>query len=59
MGQMNVLENVLETSQSLAEHFDVNERTVRRDLYVLQQKGFVRHDGPDKGGRWIVIKTPY
>lgn len=55
----NVLENVLETSQSLAEHFDVNERTVRRDLYVLQQKGFVRHDGPDKGGRWIVIKTPY
>ena len=59
-GQMdvmeNVLENVLETSLSLAEVFDVNERTIRRDLFVLQQQGYIRHDGPDKGGRWIVLK---
>ena len=26
------------------------ERTIRRDLSVLQTKGFIRHDGPDKGG---------
>ena len=32
------------------------ERTIRRDLSVLQTKGFIRHDGPDKGGRWVVIK---
>ena len=59
-GQMdvieNVLENVLETSLSLAEVFDVNERTIRRDLFVLQQQGYIRHDGSDKGGRWIVLK---
>ena len=27
------------------------ERTIRRDLSVLQTKGFIRHDGSDKGGR--------
>ncbi|MBQ8709502.1 MAG: DeoR family transcriptional regulator [Bacteroidaceae bacterium] len=32
------------------------ERTIRRDLSVLQTKGFIRHDEPDKGGRWVVIK---
>ena len=59
-GQMsvleNVLKNVLETSASLAKYFKVDARTIRRDLSVLQTKGFIRHDGPDKSGRWVVIK---
>ena len=55
-GQMNVLKNALETSASLATHFKVDARTIRRDLSVLQTKGFIRHDEPDKGGRWVVIK---
>ena len=55
-GQMNVLENVLDTSASLATHFKVDARTIRRDLNVLQTKGIIRHDGPDKGGRWVVVK---
>ncbi len=55
-GQMNVLENVLETSASPATHFKVDARTIRRDLSFLQTKGFIRHDGPDKGGRWVVIR---
>ena len=55
-GKMNVLENVLETSASLATHFKVDARTIRRDLSVLQTKGFILHDGPDKGGRWVVVK---
>lgn len=46
---MNVLKNALETSASLATHFKVDARTIRRDLSVLQTKGFIRHDGPDKG----------
>ena len=52
----SVLENVLETSASLAWHFKVDARTICRDLSVLQTKGFIRHDMPDKGGRWVVIK---
>lgn len=55
-GQINVLDNVLETSSSLATHFKVDARTIRRDLSVLQTKGFILHDGPDKGGRWVVVK---
>ena len=51
---MNVLENVLETSASLATHFKVEARTIRRDLSVLQTKGFIRHNGPDNGGRRVV-----
>lgn len=58
-GQGNVLENVLqnaiETSATLAIYFNVSERTIRRDLQTLQTKGIIRHDGPDKGGRWKVI----
>lgn len=55
-GQINVLDNVLETSASLATHFKVDARTIRCDLSVLQTKGFILHDGPDKGGRWVVVK---
>lgn len=55
-GQMNVLKNALETSASLATHFKVDARTIRRDLSVLQTKGFIRHDGPDKDGRRVDIK---
>ena len=51
----NVLENVLETSDSLAAYFGVNARTIRRDLSDLQTRGIIRHDGPDKGGRWIIM----
>ena len=46
----SVLENVLVTSASLAWHFKVDARTICRDLSVLQTKGFIRQDRPDKGG---------
>ena len=52
----NVLENVLETSASLAEYFQVNERTIRRDLKVLHSKGIIRRIGPDNGGHWEIIE---
>ena len=55
-GSKNVLENVLETSASLAEYFHVNERTIRRDLKVLQSKGIIRRVGPTKGGHWEIIE---
>ena len=54
-GKLNVLENVLETSASLAFYLGVNERTIRRDLQVLQKQGIIRRVGPDKGGHWEVI----
>jgi len=53
---MSVLDNVLETSASLATHFKFDARTIRRDLSILQTKGFIHHDGQDKGGCCVVIK---
>ena len=55
-GQWNVLENVLETSATLADLFGVDARTIRRDLYALQSKGVIRRDGPDRGGRRVILK---
>ena len=56
-GKENVVENVVENADSLAKHTGATARTIQRDLATLQQMGFIRHDGPDKGGRWIVLKT--
>ena len=33
----------------------VEARTFRRDLSVLQTKGVIRHDRPDKGSRWLIL----
>ena len=52
----NVLENVLETSATLAALLGVDARTIRRDLNSLQSKGVIRRDGPDRGGRRVVLK---
>lgn len=51
----NVLENILETSASLASYLGVHERTIRRDLQFLQKQGLIRRVGPDKGGHWEVL----
>lgn len=53
----NVIENVLETSATLAKRYNVNERTIRRDLAVLQELGIIRHAGPDKGGKWVILEN--
>jgi ATP-dependent DNA helicase RecG len=53
----DVLENVLETSSSLASKLGVDARTIRRDLSTLQTLGYLRHVGPDKGGRWQILQT--
>ena len=55
--QDDFLEDVLETSASLATYFKVNERTIRRDLSTLQAKRIICHIGPDKGGRWIILAS--
>ncbi|MBR1374080.1 winged helix-turn-helix transcriptional regulator [bacterium] len=34
---------------------DRTEGSVRHHLNKLQEKGIIRHQGPDKGGYWEVI----
>ena len=44
-----------ELGNTANEQFGVDARTIRRALNVLQTKRLIRHDGPDKGGRWIIL----
>ncbi|MBR4273640.1 MAG: DeoR family transcriptional regulator [Bacteroidales bacterium] len=53
---INVIENNEETAETLSAFFGVSVRTIRRDLIFLQENGFIRHIGPNKGGRWQVLK---
>ncbi len=55
-GQSSVTENVTENVTALSKLLKVSERTIKRDLAKLQTLGLVRHDGPDKGGKWVVLK---
>lgn len=58
--QRNVIENDTANDTvnavTLAEHFSVSVTTIKRDLSTLQKLGLIRHEGPDKGGRWVVLK---
>ena len=58
-GTINVPENVQVNVQvnipNLAALFNVSEKTVRRDLYVLRDKNLIQYVGSDKTGHWEVI----
>lgn len=56
-GQSNVTENVTENVTTLSKLLKVSERTIKRDLAKLQTLGVIRRDGPDKGGKWVVIEN--
>ena len=49
--------NDTENAVTLSEYFNVSIITIKRDLSVLQKLGYIRHDGPNKGGRWLILKT--
>lgn len=41
--------------KQMSEIFAVTERTIERDLAVLQKKGIVRHEGKARTGHWVVL----
>lgn len=51
----NVTDSTKETTDTLAKKLSVSVRTIKRDMKVLQEYGFVKRDGADHGGRWIPI----
>ena len=46
-----------ETMSSLAQKLGISDSTVKRELKVLVKTGWIKHFGPDRGGRWLVIKN--
>lgn len=51
------LDNDPETMSSLAQKLGISDSTVKRELKVLVKTGWIKHFGPDRGGRWLVIKN--
>ena len=44
------------TVSVIAKKISVNEKTVKRDIAKLKQKGILKRIGPDKGGYWEVVE---
>ena len=50
----NVPNNVQVNIPNLAALFNVSEKTIRRDLYVLRKLNLIQYVGSDKTGHWEV-----
>ncbi len=53
-----VEENAKISRNHISKALDVSDATIKRDLAYLTTIGYLRHVGPDKGGRWQVLKNP-
>ena len=49
-----IRENNKVTTQEMADTLDISRRAVAKQIAHLQQKGFIRRVGPDKGGHWEI-----
>ena len=44
------------SSAKIAEKLGINERTVKRDIKELREKGVIERIGGDYGGEWKIVK---
>jgi predicted HTH transcriptional regulator len=51
-----VVDGVIETASSIANKIKLSPRTIQRDLTRLKELSVIEHEGPDNGGRWVIIK---
>jgi Fic family protein len=47
------------TSTQMAERLGINRSAISKHLKKLQEKGIIRREGPDKGGKWCIIKSEF
>ena len=43
------------SARKLAEVIGITQKAVEKHLSKLRAEGLIRRDGPDKGGKWVVI----
>jgi len=51
-----IRENPYVTTQEMADTIGIIRRTIAKHIKSLQEKGIIKHIGPDKGGDWKVIE---
>lgn len=44
------------TAKQMSETLSVTVRTIERDLAVMQKAGFIRHEGKDNAGVWVILE---
>ena len=44
------------TGKEMSETLSVTQRTVERDLAILQKIGIIRHEGKVNAGVWVVLE---
>ena len=52
----SVVDGVVETASSIASKIKLSPRTIQRELTRLKDMNVIKHEGPDNGGHWIVLK---
>lgn len=51
-----IKENPYITGKEMSETLLVTQRTVERDLAILQKIGIIRHEGKVNAGVWVVLE---
>jgi ATP-dependent DNA helicase RecG len=52
----SVADGVVETASSIANKVKLSPRTIQRDLTRLKDLNVIKHEGPDNGGEWVILK---
>ena len=48
--------NPTDSAKQMSETLSVTSRTIERDLAELQKAGFIRHEGKDNAGVWVILE---
>ena len=56
MIRKSVVDGVVETATSIANKINLSSRTIQRDLTRLKDLNVIKHEGPDNGGEWVILK---
>ena len=48
-----MLEKKARMTQKMAQKVNVSEKTIKRELAILQGKGFLTREGGRKEGKWV------
>ncbi|MBR4823558.1 MAG: winged helix-turn-helix transcriptional regulator [Spirochaetaceae bacterium] len=51
-----IRENPFARNEELVQISSLSSRTVDRTIKALREKGILKHEGPNKGGHWEIIK---
>lgn len=43
------------SAKQMSETLSVTSRTIERDFAVMQKAGFIRHEGKDNAGVWVIL----